>query len=353
MLVGLGAIGRPLALNLAYLGMKRCVLVDRKRYKPQSRVSQCEPGEVGREKAIVVSELVRALGVDATGLAEDIEYLAPGYVEPETVVIVSADNRQADIAAGRLAAMMRQRCVKVNVAPEYLMASIRCYDLRSPEPPVCVECQIREEQYAEEPNPHSCEGGPEQATGSPRALCQFAANAAALVVAQLVASPDYWAPRWYGRQWQQMLLGGFGCMLTLAPKQNCRWEHARHWQNLRRLATGPAQTRLSDLAALAGTDGDRQMMRVRFSGRVASSGRCNRCHQDRHILRWLARLDEPVGKCACGGKLEAQPFFTYHDLPAQELQEVWNVPLADWGVAPLSVVCLENRGQAWSFVLGK
>ena len=71
----------PLAEDLAYLGMRRCVVVDPKAYKPQSVVSQCGPADVGRYKADVLAERLRRLGVDATPRVEDVYDLPPGWVE--------------------------------------------------------------------------------------------------------------------------------------------------------------------------------------------------------------------------------------------------------------------------------
>ena len=60
----------------------------------------------------------------------DVYDVEPGYVGPgNAYVIVSADNRRADIGANRLAAQMRVPLVKANVEPALLLASVRCYDL--------------------------------------------------------------------------------------------------------------------------------------------------------------------------------------------------------------------------------
>jgi tRNA A37 threonylcarbamoyladenosine dehydratase len=62
-LVGAGAVGRPLLRGLAQLGLRRAVIVDPKRYRERSIHSQCRPEEVGRLKAEVVAEELTALGV--------------------------------------------------------------------------------------------------------------------------------------------------------------------------------------------------------------------------------------------------------------------------------------------------
>jgi hypothetical protein len=68
-LVGTGAIGRPLADVLAFLGSRRFVLIDPNSYRERSIVTQCAPAEVGRFKAEVVAE---QLGQPAIRLQEII-----------------------------------------------------------------------------------------------------------------------------------------------------------------------------------------------------------------------------------------------------------------------------------------
>src|SRR5262245_10903934 len=70
--VGAGAGNRPLAEHLAWLGMCRCVIVDPKRYKELSVVSQCEPEEVGRFKADVLAERLRKQDIGAEAVIGDV-----------------------------------------------------------------------------------------------------------------------------------------------------------------------------------------------------------------------------------------------------------------------------------------
>jgi hypothetical protein len=349
--VGAGAVNGPLAEHLAYLGMKRCVVVDPKLYKPQSRVSQCDPQDVGRPKAVVLAERLRALGAEATALVTDVCDLEPGWVGRGGLVIASVDNRRADILANRLAATMRGRFVKVNVEPLWLHASVRCFDFRGPRPDVCAECGMTAAQYAGQRHPAGCEGDGVRPTGSPRALSQLAAGAGALAVAQLVGSPDRWARQWYGRQWDLSLLGGQATWSILSPNPGCRWDHGRHWRNLTWLETGPKTTTLAGLLATA--DVRHGEARVRFSGRVVTQACCDRCGRGQDIHRWLPRPDAPVGVCACGGTLVAVPFFTATELSVSQLLQLANRPLADWGVPPRAVIAIDaGDGREQSFVIG-
>lgn len=352
-LLGAGAVGRPLANNLAFLGMKRCTVVDRKAYRPQSVVSQCDPHDVGRAKAAVVDEKLQALGVAATAREADIEELPHGIIERNAVVVAALDNRRADILANRLTAMMRARLVKVNVEPAFLAAAVRFYDLTSPLPPVCAECRMTDGHYQSQRHPLSCDGGgPEQSTGSPRPLCEFAANAAALAIAQIVCSPERWANVWLGTHWQHTLLGGRSTRSRLDPNPVCRCDHSAHWRNLRFLSAGPDRLTLADLFRLARLP-PQGATQIRPSHKIATAARCAACGaRQGHIFHWVSRLDQPVGTCGCGGQLQAEPFSVVSAVPAARLQDVFDLPLSRWGVPCHAVLAIETPEVTVSFALG-
>ena len=347
--VGTGAVNRPLARLLAWLGMKRCLLIDPKRYKAQSIVSQCESHEVGRFKSEVLAEELRHLGVSAEAMVKDVDVVPPGYLEENSLVVLAVDNRRADICANRWAGRMRVPVVKINVEPAYLTASVRCYDLRQSPPAVCAECQMSDRHYEQQLHPLSCDGGgPEQPTGSPRPLSLLAASAGALAVAQLVGSPDEWANRWWGKQWQQNLLGGQGGFSELLPNPNCRWDHSLFWGSLTSL-TG-SQVTLAELARDADWS-DRESLAVEFSGRLASRLACSECRGQKEGVWWVGELDKPVTSCECGGDAYAVPFFTHRKLPAGMLSRVWEMPMGAWGVPAGAVLRLYTSAKSRAYRL--
>ncbi len=349
--VGTGAVNRPLALQLAWLGMKRCVVIDPKRYKNQSVVSQCESQDVGQFKAEVVAGELQEFGVNATPLVLDVDVVPPGYLTPNSLVAVAVDNRRADICANRLAARMRCPVVKINVEPAYLTAAIRCFNLREFSPAICMECQMSNRHYEQQLHPLSCDGGggTEQATGSPRPLSQLAANAGALAIAQIVGSPNQWAPRWWGKQWQQNLLGGQGSFSDLHPNPNCRWNHEDNWKTLTRVPNWESLT-LADLAKTAEVD-PVASLHMEFSGRMATRVLCSQCHQQQSGLWGFMQLDQPATICECGGESFAIPYYTHKKLRAEDLKTVWDMPLSEWGTPPGSVLNFTSSTNQHAFCL--
>ncbi|HVS34810.1 MAG TPA: ThiF family adenylyltransferase [Gemmataceae bacterium] len=346
--IGAGAVGGPTTGLLANLGMRRCVLIDPKRYQLTSIATQCEPDEVGRLKVEAVAGRLRTMGVKATPLAVDVGAVEPGWVEDDAVIVVSADNRRADILANRLAAMMQAALVKVNIEPKYHWISVRAYDLRSDAPAVCLECPMTDAQYAAQRHPAGCEGDGERPTGSPRALCQAAAGVAALAAARLADG----CPDWFGRQWDLNLAAGRATWCDLPANPDCRWEHGRRWRNRIRLDRDPTGVTPADLLKLAGRPSP-SGVRWRLSARAALAVRCGGCGRDAPVLAWASRLSEPIGSCRCGGELLPVPFCTFEELRAADLDGWLDRPLADWGVPPRAILAVDTGdGEQQSFVVG-
>jgi molybdopterin/thiamine biosynthesis adenylyltransferase len=348
-LVGAGAVGRPLVRGLAQLGLRRAVIVDPKAYRERSVLSQCGPKEVGRLKAEVVAEELAGLGVSATALARDVEHVPPGYFA-DALVIVSVDNRRAEILVNRHAGRMGRPLLKVNIEPLFLTASLRFVDFSQSAADVCLECQMTDAHYAAQQHPLSCDGeGPGRPTASPRPLCELAANAGALVAAQLLGSPQQWASVWRNRQWQTNLLGGQTQISQLPPNAHCRWDHATRWSNLTGIHVPLVELTLARLLELSGLP--EHGTPVRLSGTLATRLRCETCPVLQHAVRAIGRLDVEPGRCACGGALRAVPFYCFDQLPAADLAPWRDQPLAAWGIEPQSIISLGDGSREVSYLL--
>ena len=94
--------------TLADFGMLNFVLADPKSYGHHSVASQCDPEDVGRFKVHVGAERLAVRGARVTAFPHDISTLPDGLLDSNTILVVSADNRRADILANRLA--LRHGC---------------------------------------------------------------------------------------------------------------------------------------------------------------------------------------------------------------------------------------------------
>jgi len=283
-------------------------------------------------------------------LATDLYHCPDGLLADPAVLVVSADNRRADIGANRLAARMRSRLLKVNLEPQYNLISLRAYDFRHGAT-LCCECQFTDQMYLNQRHPNSCEADPrlERRTAAPRWLSAAAGAAAALVLIQLV-NPDS-ARRWIGRQWQWMCGLGDAQWSELSPSPTCRWDHGAHWPNLVRLGEGPRQLTLRNLFRLAAAH-PHQPVQLRFCQQVVKKLGCDRCGRNRDTVLWVNQVNHPAGSCGCGGELHPISFWTYRQIAADELRAVFDRPLADWGVPSYAVIEITQGTNQHSFVVG-
>ena len=247
--LGFGSVARPLAERAIDLGALDLTLADPKRYTERSIASQCEPDEVGRPKVAVGYERLAVRGARVTPYRADLYDIPDGAVHANSTLIVSADNRRADVGANRLAARMRAPLLRVNVEPAYGVVSVRAFDFAKPSP-VCVECAFTADTYARQTHPRSCDGSGERPTGSPRILSRAAAE---LGLAALLDTLDEGrSARWFAHEMLFSLETGNVTWSELTPNAACRCDHRQCWPALQRLASGPQSLSLAELVHSAG-----------------------------------------------------------------------------------------------------
>jgi hypothetical protein len=347
--LGFGSVARPMAQRALDCGVLDVTLADPKRYAEKSIVSQCEPSEVGRLKVEVGRECMTARGARVTIHPADLYDVPDGAVHANTTLIVSADNRRADVGANRLAVRMRALLLKVNVEPMYGMVSVRAFDFRRPSP-VCVECAFSAETYSRQTHPKSCDGTGERSTGSPRILSQAAAELGVLALTETLDESR--SARWLSHELLFSLETGTATWSELTPNRSCRCDHGESWPAMQRLASGPESISLAELARSAGIVVG-QATHARFCRQVALQNRCEHCHHEVYGPRWLAVLDAATGDCPiCGNHLRAVPFYVHGELPLDALNGVLEQPLAAWGVAPAAVIELTGATGRQAFAVG-
>ncbi|MEM1296317.1 MAG: ThiF family adenylyltransferase [Verrucomicrobiota bacterium] len=190
---GCGAIGRTIAIDLARLGIAEIYLVDPKRYKEQSLLTQqISPSEVGRLKAESTAEACAEISLETTvlyyaGRFESLEHLALATVD---VVIMAGDNLRLEEAIGRWTSLFRIPLIHAAVHGETLVAQVHFYSNKNASSP-CPCCgwgaaewdhHARESTFACDP---ASAGNSEQVptigtqpTTSTPSLCGLAANLA-------------------------------------------------------------------------------------------------------------------------------------------------------------------------------
>jgi len=344
--VGYGSIARPACEALAEGGVRRFVLVDPKKYTERSVQSQCDSEDVGRFKVEVGAERLAAHGAEVVALPADVGTVPDGWVDPSTVVLVSADNRRADLLANQLALRMRVPLVKANIEPRFDFVSVRTYNLRH-HVEMCSECQMSDAARSRQRHPRSCDGPEVRHTAAPRVLSRAAGLVAVLACMEL-GVPET-AQSWFGRQWQFMLEDRRPVSLELTPSAVCRCEHDSAWPNLEWLPQSPEEVTLGGLLRMADAS---DVAELRLCQQLTLEVCCDRCHGTEQTVRWLQHVSAPVGPCQCGGRLMPVPFRTYREVPVERLHAIHDQPLAAWGILPHAVLQITSHECRRSFVVG-
>jgi hypothetical protein len=347
LLIGAGALGRPIGKYLVSVGISRFVVVDPKRYRPTS-TSQCYPDEVGLHKALVVAEKLRRQGARAIALPRALEHVEPGIAGPRSFLVVSTDTLSGQRGAHDVAFHLRLPLFTVHVEPAYLLASLRFFDYSQRRVRCCLVCGWTERHFATQEAATSCEPRAERPTASPRALSAFAAGWAALLIASALTRDDA-RDALRDREFLLSPLGHLYRSSELTPNPDCRL-HTQRRARLRRLTASARDVNLKDLAALAGAGGD-STVRVRgLRARFALRGRCVRCGQEAGGCWWVLDPARPLGRCTCGGRIFAVPYFTFESLSRNELAEHWDRPLAALGAGRRATVSIESESTT-TFIL--
>ena len=142
---------------------------------------------------------------------------------------------------------------------------------------------------------------------------------------------------------------------TLATNANCRFDHASCWENIERLNVGPSECTLRDL--LSPTES--RNATLQFCQQVAVRGRCGSCFAECERVHWTANLHRPMYACPyCGkedesGQVFPIPYWSFSRLSASQLQPVWHISLAEWGVEPQAVIGIRCSNTVRTVIVGE
>lgn len=198
---GCGAVGRTIAIDLARLGIAKLLLIDPKKYKAQSLLTQqISPAEVGRSKAESTANACAEIShnTEICFHADRFETLGHLALEEVNLVIMAGDNLRLESAVGQWTSLFQIPLIHAAVHGETLVAQIHVYSNQGAESP-CPCCgwgaaewdhHARETTFA--CDPASVSGSPQEAiiatqpTTSTPSLCGIAANLASTQMLRFV-----------------------------------------------------------------------------------------------------------------------------------------------------------------------
>jgi molybdopterin/thiamine biosynthesis adenylyltransferase len=349
-LVGVGAVGRVIAIHLARLQIAALQLVDRARYKPESLLTQAiTPEEVGESKAQSTGELTKRISPATRVEVFDgpFEALAPTELARTDLLILATDNLSTEVRVGQRCIELRKPLVHGSVHGETLIAHARFLSNASPDTP-CPACGFTADEWAHlnASTRFSCEGtdpvnAPARATTRPtRSVSWLCSTAADLVLMQVLRH-----------------VAGLGAPVADTVVESCGYTHRTVVSPLKRNprcpvdhvpwtarpAPGPlGQATLRELAVAAGVRDEELVGFLVGDTRYVEAGTCVNGH-DWPVGRFVESRGADVFCGKCGEALHTQPVFAHRVVPAPVLEHRLDLPLARLGAeSPAWVVVRED-----------
>ncbi len=367
--VGVGSVGRRVALHLARLGIEVIWLVDPGRYDETANLvtQEITAADLNTAKATSTGEACKAISPDTRVLVYDgkVQDLNPVATADADVVFLATDNLAVEADVSSRFRALGIPLVQAAVHGETLVAQVRFVANATADGP-CLLCGFGEDEWRHmnQSSVFSCSGANDgdgtsdiandangatehvqiMPTMSTSFLCSLAADLALMQWARYVLT--------LGRPVADTLLQycGFTHQTTqaeLASNKNCRCDHSV----LQRIeAPRPlVECSPSELAGTAGHDGG-SLAGVSFTLDALSYVESAVCRCDSHQVDLFMTMGESLPSCgACGEAIVPQPFFTHRATPGHLLNARRDRPLRALG-AEQATWAVVRRGASGALI---
>jgi molybdopterin/thiamine biosynthesis adenylyltransferase len=356
--IGLGSVGRNIALHLARLMIASLWLVDPGRFKAESLLTQpIGPADVAEPKASNAGRLCKQISPRTRVFALDgpVQSLNALALADADVVLLATDNLAAEVDVGQRCLHLARPLAQASVHGATLLAQVRLFANRDASGP-CPACLFGplEWGHLNRETTFSCQGAGHDGTVgrvaapptmSTSFLCALAADLALVQVCRHLLR--------LGAPVADTLVEycGYTHRVVTSPlvrNANCPCDHQR-WNELP--APRPlGDCSLRDLAAAAGFSGPAGLSFNAADLTYAEQGACNSCGLLQPLRRLVAVEQPRPGRChTCGSPVLPHPFYSYRPIPAGVALPVWQQPLGQLGEQPPAWVVVGGEGRAVLF----
>lgn len=364
LVVGCGAVGRPIAQALARLGILVLGLVDPKAYRPVNRFTQpMRPGEVALPKAEVTARECKDISpkTRVRFMAAPFDRVSPADLTGFDAVLMATDNLLAESQVGQACLHFGIPLVHAAVHGATMVAQVRVYRnlTAASVTPACGFSDHELELMAGEAR-FACGGAAEDAAedaaepavaGPPtRSFAALSGLAASLAVTQLLRLVLDLGEPVADTQLEFCAFTNRAVVSALPRRRACSCDHARY-----RVVRAPRRLADCSLGALAALGGCSAAVAVpEFTVgdcyTWAESGICT-CGRRRKVHRFVAPGQAHAGTCdRCGKPLHVQPFFTHRPVGATHVAGHMDLPLGQLGAQDADWALVRD-GQAAVFVI--
>ena len=352
--VGVGSIGGRMALGLARMGVRRLLLVDPGRYKPESLLTHdITPIEVGQPKAAAVAARARAIHPTGDVLVFDgsVSELRDGDLIDADAVLLATDDLLAEVAAGARAQRLCLRLIQASVDGPTLVAQVRTWPHADGGDDACLLCGFGPTERAalDAGTRFRCAGDghgrDEQLrtsapTRSAAALCALAADLAVLEVLRLAAGVG--AARGACLVEHAALVDRTS-VTPLRRNPGCRAEHVV--PRRARLLRAVRDHTPAELLAAAGVSASDRWSLALDGFELAEAPACA-CLGLPALPRFLPAWGSPPPCSRCGAVLRAPRWSRHREAPGELLAEVLHVPLRELGATDPRLATIDaGRGR--------
>lgn len=326
--IGIGAVGRQAAIQLARIGVARQFMVDPGYFKPESLLTQpIGPAEVGQPKARNAAELCKSLSpaTQAQFYRGPLGDLDPVDFEGIDLLIVATDNLLAEVHAAQIAAHLGKPLIHAAVHGESLTVQVRVFSFASfASPcPVCTYGPLDWKRLNSETR-FSCESATDgrafastasQPTMSVSALCSLAGELAIIQLIRFVAG--------MGKPVCNTVLeyNGYTHRTVISPlvrNPQCPVDHVP-WVRASASAFLPDCTPAT-LIQEAGFEPDGRTTFLVRDMQFVALGVCERGHEQR-IGRFVPLPSGAIERCRdCRAPIQPHPHYAYHAAPEKLLE---------------------------------
>ena len=345
--LGAGSVGGVAIADLARMNLRRLLVVDRKRFKPESVAThQVGPDAIGEWKAEHAARRAAALspGTEVTFCCEDFRKLSLDVFAGFDYLVLATDNGEAELAAGALARRLGIALVQGAVEGATLQAQVRCFGNGSAAAP-CPGCFLGRAEWSAvgQGTAFACDGsttplGDEPPTRSVAPLCSLAGDLIALAVLRDVLG--------LGPGVRDTMLSysaytheSVVIPLRLAPDCPCDHRPARRVVLAGQLAAHSLE-RILAAAALAPAAVNFRIDGLRFCERAACPA-CGAASRPRRFIAPGAGVP-----CRCGQTAKPVRYYTHEDVAPEHVGAArLSAALAKLGAADARIVSLAAPGE--------